>query len=117
VIFTSDFTWDVSSARDRPYKQNEYKEHVKTRRTSKNFHLNCQLRKCGHPYNFLYEASLVLHLCKRTCPTGFTGKTFLLELKGMYSLAIYILGSSNMSCHLKFYRKRETRTSSSELTR
>jgi len=24
------------------------------------------------PYNFLYGASLVLHLCKRTCPTWFT---------------------------------------------
>jgi len=42
LIFTSDFTWDVSPARDRPYEK-EYREQVKSRRTSKNFHLNFHL--------------------------------------------------------------------------
>jgi len=41
------------------------------------------------PYNCLYGASLVFHLCKRTFPTGFTrwftSETFFLELKGIHT--------------------------------
>jgi len=97
LIFTSDFTWDVSLASDF-INENSWKKFD----FHKWFHLGCVtgtwqtirkmiirnkwslvgLRKifiwiftCENadiPYNFLYGASLLLHLCKRTCPTGFT---------------------------------------------
>jgi len=45
--------------------------------------------KADIPYNCLYGVSLVLHLCKSTCPTGFTrwftSETFFFELKGLHN--------------------------------
>jgi len=34
------------------HTKNEYKEQVKSHGTSKNFHLNFHLWKCGHPIQF-----------------------------------------------------------------
>jgi len=97
LIFTSDFTWEVSPASDFISENS-----LKNSDSHKWFHLGrvigawqairkmsirnkwnpVGLRKifiwiftCDNadiPNNFLYGASLVLHLCKRTGPTGFT---------------------------------------------
>jgi len=62
------------------HTKNEYKEQVKSRGNRKIFILIFTCENADIPYNFLYGASLVLHLCKRTCPTGltrwFTSETF-----------------------------------------
>jgi len=87
LVFTSDFTWDVSLASDfiseNSWKKSDFHKLQAIRKMSIRKKWNpVGLRKifiwiftCENadiPYNFLYGASLVLHLCKRTCPTGFT---------------------------------------------
>jgi len=112
LIFTSDLNWDVSLASDF-ISENSWEKcyfhkwfHLRRvtgtwqaiRKTSiRNKWNPVGLRKifiwiftCENadiPYNFLYGASLVLHLCKRTCPTGFTrwftSETFFLNWRAV----------------------------------
>jgi len=51
LIFPSD-SLGTSHRHVTGHTKNEYKEQVKSRRTSKNFHLNFHLWKCGHPIQF-----------------------------------------------------------------
>jgi len=112
LIVTSDFTWDVSLASDfiseNSWKKSDFHKWFHLGRVTgtwqairkmsirnkwnpvrlwKIFIWIFTCENADIPYNFLYGASLVLHLCKRTCPTGltrwFTSETFFLELKGM----------------------------------
>jgi len=112
VNFTSDFTWYVSLASDLIMKTHwKYSEFCKwflvgrvtgtwqaIREMSirnkwspvglrKIFIWIFTCEKADIPYNYLYGVPLVLRLCKRACPTGFTrgftNETFFLELKGI----------------------------------